>query len=650
MKSPPIRSALTAIVLAFATALVAGQDAKADSKQELSKLQPRINTAIDKGIEFLFRTQLRDGSWGYHSGSYDSGATALVAYALLKSGVSPDHPALRRAFVSMELNPPTQTYSIACCLMALQAAGKKEYTARMEPLAQELLKTQQDTWAYPGGNKDLSNTQYAVLGLRAAVKAGIKVPSEVWADAVRGVLKYQEKEHFADVQSEKGYSSASRAVAGFRYRPEGNVPVTGSMTTAGVGTLAIARECWPAMPKDLQRLVQTGIDYGVGWLAANFSVDKNPNKEDWRHYYLYGIERIGSVLKIDTIGTHDWYLEGARKLVDTQSGDGFWDEWGAEHTTAFALLFLSRASSAATGVQAAAARGDGFESTTTAEDVRMKGSGGLDGTPLSIWIAGFGSGARRVYASDDAPVKGLRVLKVEYFVDGQAIGTQPGDPRRGWTNESYAVQWPLPRRGTYKVTAKVTLVTPKAAVDAVDPVHVVESAGFTVDAQRVEEPWMDAFARWRRSTVLAKGGEGSRAQASSENTQGQSAAHAVDRLHETAWVSKTSDTEPKITVVVDKAVKTDTLVLCGINGKLRHRNDHDRAKRVRITVNGGPKPFEVELEDDEMKPQAIALPEGPPLRKIEIAIVERYPGKRWPGNVGFGEILLEHRGSAPKKK
>ena len=47
------------------------------------------------------------------------------------------------------------------------------------------------------------------------------------------------------------------------------------------------------------------------------------------------------------IGTHDWYLEGANRLLDDQRADGSWEseerldkpEWG----TCFAILFLKQA-------------------------------------------------------------------------------------------------------------------------------------------------------------------------------------------------------------------------------------------------------------------------------------------------------------------
>ena len=53
---------------------------------------------------------------------------------------------------------------------------------------------------------DLSNTQYALLGLRAAMDCGLKVPADIWRDAM-----------FRDGHFELGY------------RPRGRIPPEGDL-------------------------------------------------------------------------------------------------------------------------------------------------------------------------------------------------------------------------------------------------------------------------------------------------------------------------------------------------------------------------------------------------------------------------------------
>ncbi|MHC4924791.1 MAG: hypothetical protein ACYTG4_12085, partial [Planctomycetota bacterium] len=62
---------------------------------------------------------------------------------------------------------------------------------------------------------------------------------------------------------------------------------------------------------------------------------------------------VGDLLRKNLIGRHPWYIEGARTLVTEQKPDGKWVSRTHEPrdiiSTAFALLFLDRASLAVTG-------------------------------------------------------------------------------------------------------------------------------------------------------------------------------------------------------------------------------------------------------------------------------------------------------------
>src|SRR5688572_3888934 len=129
------------------------------------KLQGRINTAIDRGLEHLLSHQQLDGSWNHEQWTYRNGATGLATYTLAKSGVSPKHPAIVRAVEFMRGQPSRETYTIGCHLMALAALDDPAHVPWMEELVETLLSFQRDGFAYPWGANDLSNTQYGVLGL-----------------------------------------------------------------------------------------------------------------------------------------------------------------------------------------------------------------------------------------------------------------------------------------------------------------------------------------------------------------------------------------------------------------------------------------------------------------------------------------------------
>lgn len=251
-----------------------------------------------------------------------------------------------------------------------------------------------EAWSYPMARTmtaDHSNTQYAVLGLRAASSLGFPPPPELWQGVLYHFLDMQEatgpkvKRQVVDLKRtrEKGKTTTShslRTVAnvmdtarGWGY-PGGNMPdpkggqggTTGSMTTVGIACVAIAwhelnlmargdaqRRLRPD-PKlkqelakgDLARMVETAKWDGFGWLAEHWSVTENPQLGQWHYYYLYGMERAGVLGGMPTIGGHDWYREGGDVLLGAQSGSGSWDSGnrdGIIPSTCFALLFLKRA-------------------------------------------------------------------------------------------------------------------------------------------------------------------------------------------------------------------------------------------------------------------------------------------------------------------
>ena len=50
------------------------------------------------------------------------------------------------------------------------------------------------------------------------------------------------------------------------------------------------------------------LQRGIDWLARNFQVSENAGGgQQWKFYYLYGLERAGRLAGIRYFGTHDWY-------------------------------------------------------------------------------------------------------------------------------------------------------------------------------------------------------------------------------------------------------------------------------------------------------------------------------------------------------
>ncbi len=387
------------------------------------KTQIAINKAIDKGVAYLLSEQELDGSWSDQQDRYKTGGTALVAYALMKSGVSKEHQAVRRALAYLAARPPQYTYEAGTQLMAFAAADKHRWQGHSAGILDELLDWQIGDWGYPGSHgdvssahKDLSNTQYGALGLWAAHSMGLDVPPPAWERLAQRILQYQTSD------------------GGFGYSPGRSA--TGSMSAAGVTVLSL---CLPHLPVAQSREVKTAQLMGVDWLNRNFSPTTNLGHtyNAWFHYYMYGIERVGAFAEIDQFNGQDWYKEGARQIIKQQSGKGNWaDPWGRQHsTTSYCLLFLNKASAPKSGP------GGGSSAVTfggddPARDVSLRASGD---SPMNLWISSFGEKLFNKYVFEGDEKKGLRIGRVDYLTAGGAILE---DSREGGSEWLYTTRVP----------------------------------------------------------------------------------------------------------------------------------------------------------------------------------------------------------------
>lgn len=646
---------LPALLLCAAGA--AAQGPRGDPARELRELQPKIDAAIDRGVEFLLRRQQRDGTWSGDEHRFPLGQTALCVYTLLKSHVPPEHPSIRRALAYLKPRRAQETYSAACVLMALDATKDPVWKDKVRETAEDLMRWQvRGIWSYPKawtdvvwpdepGAPDLSNTQFAALGLRAAARAGVKIRPEVWIGLAEATFPWQEEKP-QDVEIDEGGYRRTVPAAGFRYRNDRNASAkftrapTASMTCAGVCTLAIVREQLGAKASSgFVEKLKTSNERALAWLAAHWSVADNPGEgENWWIYYLYGLERVGAFLQLEEIGGRRWYLEGAKALLAKQGGAGDWPTaYHPRADTCFALLFLERATAGTTG-------GSGRKRPTKVSEgkdaaVRFRAQGGVDGTPFALFVTGFGEAALAAHAgADGAPVRGLRVARVEWLVNGEIVATVAGAPDRGWRTEPFAATYAPRARGAHRIGVRAHVVAADAPPDAKETTIVLEGEAVDVDCDYVHEPWMDRAATAGLRNRVAP--TNVRASASSAQNDGRAPDRAFDGRQNTGWFFVPGDATPTLTATFVEPVRADTLVLSQAHGQLHDRDGHDVALKVRVAVNGQ-KPVEFALSPDETVPTEIPL--GAPLgvRKIEIAIVERRKGKSWPGFGGFAEVGLE---------
>lgn len=630
------------------------------------QLQTRINAAIDSAIDYLKLAQHRDGSWrGHHDGghAHRNGLTALSAYALVKSGVKKDDPCIIRALNWLSQVPCKTTYSAACLLMLLAAVDNDEHLEWAEEVTELLIETQGSSakglWAYPSGTWDFSNTQYAALGLRASTKLGIRIPARVWERLIQGTLDMQvPAEVIPAPPGSRGRSNTGYRIAAFCYRAPDNNGGTGSMTTAGIGCLAIAAQALGTRGLNNPK-VKKAIENAINWLTVNFSVSTNPGSGgNRRRYYLYGLERVGGLLGIQHIGPYDWYEAGATNLTGDQKGDGSWGD--SETETCYGLLFLNRATASSTG----GAERKGSKITHAAEnpesDVWIRGSGRED---LSFWLSGFPDAVLDEFTPSEAlapeNARGLRIVRVEYSINDEVVARIPGDPTKAWRGERYAHRHPFKTRGDYKVSARLFVLGPDAMPGDADGVEVLLSDSFSVPVEGLLEDWMMEYSEAGAANLLRtievsakvssernrgnhKNKEGGIDLGKQEEALEKEAKHTIDGFEFTSWVSAADDAKPTLTLRLARPLRAKRILLSPAGSNVFEDDSFDRIIKARVIINGKEKePYEVIFPEDTLQKGVLELPKVVKLRSIQIEVIERVPQASNHGKCGLSEVSIE---------
>ena len=346
-KSIPLLSVSLAAVLGASA--VCDAAAKKDPKKADAAKKPLtdedVRQAIEKGRQYLVSQAKPDGSFAV--GKMVGGHSALVFMTLAYMGEHPNRDHMSNGLVYlMGLDPDTgfdnrQGYALPIRVMGLSYIYKKLLGDRRRLVAlqakQDIIRMQagQTTtggWRYklePNKDYDFSVTQWPILAMRDAQRAGIEFPDP------RGHLARALALYLKGHNSDGGW--AYQAGKGKSY---------GSMTAAGLASLFIIADflepnsgCPCVHGKSRRDVTQTerAMDAALKWLGKHFSASNNPEKGGRTLYWLYCVERVGIAAGYKYFGTHNWYKEGVAELVKKQGKDG---KWGNLEDTCFALLFL----------------------------------------------------------------------------------------------------------------------------------------------------------------------------------------------------------------------------------------------------------------------------------------------------------------------
>lgn len=337
-----MKKAVTAIMISM---IVFSFLAMAPSMNASPTLEDDINTAIDNGLAWLHDSQETDGRWEYYWG--DVGATSLAVLSYIHHYGSYDNLPIaykddvddaisyilsKQNAVTGEFYDSQKTYETALGIMALNAMNDPQYNDEIAAARDWLINNQNDAankyfggWYYQEKYdywSDLSNTHFAIMGLKVADDLVGGVPSSTWDDAETFVSRCQN-----DATLNPHYYTRDDG-GGFVYMPSYyDTPDTGysmressygSMTGAGVWSLMLIQGIDTSDPR---------VSTGLNWLISNFSATENvgseelPGDPDWYYYYYaWAVAKAFIICGVDPDATDpsNWYYQLASYLVYTK--------------------------------------------------------------------------------------------------------------------------------------------------------------------------------------------------------------------------------------------------------------------------------------------------------------------------------------------
>jgi hypothetical protein len=167
---------------------------------------------------------------------------------------------------------------------------------------------------------DLSNSQYGTYAAWALAEAGYELPKNYWP------------------VSDKFWRDRQLANGSWPYSFD-DMGERDNMGLAGLASVFVTQEFMDTTVR-LDPKPDKVIDNGLAWLNKEYQTRARDL------YYMYGVERVGLYSGYKTFNGKNWYMEGAKEIIEAQNDDGSWQTAHGDGQksvgTAYALLFLVR--------------------------------------------------------------------------------------------------------------------------------------------------------------------------------------------------------------------------------------------------------------------------------------------------------------------
>jgi hypothetical protein len=327
----PVLVALVVVICATVPAVAQPTTAPA-TNPAVPEITPEVRTAVDRGLAYLAKSQVEDGSFGATRYGRHAGITALSCLAFMADGQMPDRgkygPVVEKG-LKFVLDSAQETGLIAADSSHGPMYGHgfatlflgEVYGMTGDPKVREALikavrlivntQNNQGGWRYQPVpyDADISVTICQIMALRSARNAGLSVPKETIDKAIAYVRQCQ-----------------NPADGGFRYMLNSGGSAF-PRSAAGVASLYYAGVYQDeAVTKGLEYLLKQKDDISNRGVGHYF----------YGHYYA-----VQAMFLAGGDYWAQWYPAIRQELLAQQQADGSWaSPHGESYGTAMALIIL----------------------------------------------------------------------------------------------------------------------------------------------------------------------------------------------------------------------------------------------------------------------------------------------------------------------